>query len=481
MASSFIAALYLLTSVAVVPEVTVIYPRAARGDSLARIDKVDSNFVFGSVQPPDAAFSISGLPVQLEDNGAFLAYLPVDWVSRAYRLTAVHSEDEYTGFLFFDTHPPVEPQPNPDLTFPRLIELTGGALRTDPRGAYYIFPDSGTVTLSDGWRSGHYRIPLTPDRTVWAKPDRVRDLGTTGAVNDVVAWRADVISRDKWVEIRLPLSRKVLYRFCETADNRHIALELYGVVSHIDMVSYAPEIFPIEEIRWEQPADHVLRLEIQLVHSIWGYKVDWDEGDMVLKIRKPPRLDRRVKGLVIAIDPGHGGDDFGAVGPTGLKEKDVNLTAALDLAEYLSKKGVRVILTRIDDFAIGLQERIRIAEDAEADLMVSIHHNALPDGVNPFDEFGTGTYYYQPQSREMARYVQKELVKRLRFPDEGIYYNNLALVRPTAMPSILIEAAYIMFPDHERRMVEEKYTEQMAKAVYRGICKYLKQTGRDNR
>ena len=397
---------YFLSLFSVMPEVTVVYPRRAEADSIARIAKVDSNFIFGMVQPPEALLYINGFPVQLEENGAFLAFLPVDWESRVYRLIASHGEDEFIHLLPFDTYRPVESTPDPGLKFPRLIELTGGAVRTDPRGTYYIFPDSGTVVVSDGWRDGYFRIPITPGHSVWACKENIRDIGLPGIDEDVVVWKVDVASNEKWVEISLPLGRRVLYRCWEVHEQNRIMLELFGVVSHIDMINYQPQTDPVKEIRWEQTANGVVRLAIDLMQSSWGYKVDWTAGKMVFKVKKPPRLRKRVKGLTIAIDPGHGGEDYGAVGPTGLTEKEINLDTANRLTDLLRRKGAEVVLTRSDDRTLGLYERIEIAENVDADMLISIHHNALPDGLNPFGDFGTGTYYYQSQSRGMAFFVQ---------------------------------------------------------------------------
>jgi len=473
-ACTIIALIQIYSLIALTPEIKVVYPRPMYGDSIAYIAGVDSNFIFGSVQPSDAKLFINGCPVPIYENGAYLAFLPVDWEAKSYDLQAIHDIDIAKSVLPFDRYPNTEPPIDPGLTFPRLVELTGGVARTDPQGAYYIFPAPGTVVIAEEWRAGYYKLPLAEGRSVWASEGFVKDYGSVDDLKPPVIWKGAVKPAGKWVDVILPVGRKVLFREWELTEPDKIIIELYNVISHIDRIDHETGTTPVKEVTWDQPTDGVVRLEVSLSEPCWGYKVVWDNGTLTLKVRRPPRLKKGVKGLTIAVDPGHGGDDFGAVGPTGLTEKEANLEVALELAQILEEKGATVVLTRSDDRYVGLVERITIAEQTEADLLISLHHNALPDGVNPFGDFGTGTYYYRPQSRIMADFMQKELVKLLHFPDEGVYYNNLALVRPTAMPSVLIEAGYIMRPDHEIIMLDEGYPERLAKAIYEGLCRFVK-------
>jgi N-acetylmuramoyl-L-alanine amidase len=158
-----------------------------------------------------------------------------------------------------------------------------------------------------------------------------------------------------------------------------------------------------------------------------------------------------------------------------LTEKEVNLQAALELARLLEKRGAQTILTRSTDITLGLEDRVARAEAANADLLISLHHNALPDGVNPFGAYGTGTHYYRPQSRALALAVQREVARELELPDEGIYYHNLALVRPPAMPAVLLEAAYIMLPEQEALLRQKDYPTRLAAAVTRGVAAFMRE------
>ena len=221
------------------------------------------------------------------------------------------------------------------------------------------------------------------------------------------------------------------------------------------------------------PADNVMRLNLLLSDKLWGYKVKYEENSFRITVRKPPKIRRGVKGLTIAVDPGHGGEFDGSIGALRLTEKEINLKVALELRDILVAKGATVMLTRDTDVEVGLLERIRLAEEADADLLVSLHHNALGDGIDPFGNFGTGTFYYNPLSRGLAETIQSKVHHELNLYNEGIYYNNMAMVRPTYMPAIMLEAAYMIIPEHEQMMLDEDYPKRLAKAVYKGIKSYM--------
>jgi N-acetylmuramoyl-L-alanine amidase len=162
------------------------------------------------------------------------------------------------------------------------------------------------------------------------------------------------------------------------------------------------------------------------------------------------------------------------VGPTGLEEKAVNLEIALKLKNILETNGADVILTRYGMEGVGIYERPEKAKDNNCHILISIHNNALPDGVNPFLNNGVSTYYYHAQSLELARAIQKELVKKLQIPDQGFYYANFALTRPYQFLSVLVECAFIIYPEQEELLRGEVFQKKCALSIYQGILNYVK-------
>ncbi|MDR3120278.1 MAG: N-acetylmuramoyl-L-alanine amidase [Clostridiales bacterium] len=151
---------------------------------------------------------------------------------------------------------------------------------------------------------------------------------------------------------------------------------------------------------------------------------------------------------VVVIDAGHGGHDSGAVGLSGKYEKDFCLDIAIKLRDTLRQEpGVRVFLTRDDDYFVDLYERARIANDLNATLFVSIHANATDD--NP-EARGTETLYNPSAaggaftSKQFAELAQKNLIAKLKTFDRSVKERpNLVVLRKTRMPAILVETAFV--------------------------------------
>jgi len=133
-----------------------------------------------------------------------------------------------------------------------------------------------------------------------------------------------------------------------------------------------------------------------------------------------------------------------------------------------------VLLTRTTDAPLDLWPRIDLAERGGAEILVSIHNNALPDGVNPFTHNGTSVYYNQPRSVSLARAIQDALLRRLRLRDLGIGRGDLALVRPTWMPSVLTEGLFIMMPDQEAALRSPQGRRLYAEAIRDGLRRFLR-------
>lgn len=189
----------------------------------------------------------------------------------------------------------------------------------------------------------------------------------------------------------------------------------------------------------------------------------------------------------VMLDPGHGGADPGAIGVTGLYEKEVNLAISLMVKEELEKKGYRVLMTREDDISLSLQERIEIANQAMPDILVSIHANSFHSP----DISGTLVLYYDnrypvpnypaseamarltPQSRELALSILEEAVKATGMINRGLLESSVYMVRMGSVPSALIETAFLSNYEDEEKLRDEQFRYQMAVGIANGIAKYL--------
>jgi N-acetylmuramoyl-L-alanine amidase len=189
--------------------------------------------------------------------------------------------------------------------------------------------------------------------------------------------------------------------------------------------------------------------------------------------------------LTVAIDPGHGGNQPGALGSSGLMEKDVNLDVALRLKEILEQTGVTPLLTRSDDnttlpimnrgeLASELRNRTRIANEAGADLFVSIHCNSSPRRNT---RSGTETYYCTSWSRPLAEALQASLLATLGRADGGIRNEPFVVVKETQMPSVLLELAYLNHPEEEKLLGQPQFRQLAAQAIAAGLRKFVEEGG----
>jgi N-acetylmuramoyl-L-alanine amidase len=144
------------------------------------------------------------------------------------------------------------------------------------------------------------------------------------------------------------------------------------------------------------------------------------------------------------------------------------------LRDLLRNAGARVIMTREQDTPVDLWSRVKLADSVDADLLVSIHNNALPDGVNPFTNNGTSVFYNHPRSLPLARAIQTALVRQLGLRDLGVARADLALARPAWMPAVLCEGLFMMLPDQEHALRTREGQEAYAKGVEAGIESYLR-------
>ena len=194
----------------------------------------------------------------------------------------------------------------------------------------------------------------------------------------------------------------------------------------------------------------------------------------------------------IVIDPGHGGSDSGAVGPTRYAEKTANLDIGLRIEKLLRRRGIPVVLTRSTDISPNtpprdltangtinvsddLQARVDIANRVRARAFVSIHNNSGPSSAR-----GSETYYWSStssaESRRLATLIQKELTAEIGLANRGVKGARFYVLRRTNMPAALVEGAFISNPTEEALLKTPSFRQKIARAVFNGILKYLGQT-----
>ena len=327
----------------------------------------------------------------------------------------------------------------------------------------------------DGWGEMDF-VELTPAPGPWVRPALEADW-------TVAAERAVLALRD----MRRPGSREPTAAIFGINDDgasfapQQLRLTLVGAESAVgiggggnlgDFTIAAAS----DGMRGEVPA-----VDLTLGRPLWGFeqRVDAAAGEQVI-VRVAPRLtaataERPLAGLRIMLDAGHGGGDSGAVGPSGLMEKDANLVQAAWLERELAARGATVVQTRSDDVSVGLDDRVWLASGAEIDMFISLHHNSLGGGSDPLSDRGPITFYHYAHSRPLAEWIETSLVE-LAAPESAIRVKpeNFRVNRNvSAVPSVLIETAYLPHPDDEARVRDIAWVRLSARAIAEGVARYM--------
>ena len=222
-------------------------------------------------------------------------------------------------------------------------------------------------------------------------------------------------------------------------------------------------------------------LEYQGYTPLFGYIADRGEKGYVLTIKKSPKINKKrpLKHIKIVLDPGHGGDEKGAVA-FNMEEKTINLQISKKLKSELKRRGAKVYMTRTKDKKVGLYDRTAFARQKDADILLSIHQNSLPNPKDVYKKHGVGTYYYNKQAEPLARNIKDSLKEATGFMDDGVNYASFALTRPTLPVSVLVECGYIIDSYEANYISNEKNQKIIAKAIAKGVENYLTETFGNN-
>ncbi len=422
----------------------------------ARLVRDTLDGVFHAVVHREPLGGPDGLPMLVIARGTDT--LEVPWPLRLERL-------DRQPPLVLDDDPAREGGPGTD-------GLTPG--RAVPGGAYHWFFPAGTVVTPAGRINGDLRVRLAAGQMAWVSARETRPDALALPQGPAVVG-ALTLTPGRPTRVRIPVGRRVPFRVNE-ADHR-LTLMLYDAVGDVDWIRYGAEGgngTMVREVRWRQTAADVATFEFLLTAPLWGYRTWWEQDDLLLELGPPPVIDSRhpLRGRVIVVDAGH--PPGGSTGPTGLAEAEANLVIARRLSTLLEAEGATVVSLRTTDQPVDLGERGQRADRAGADLLVSIHNNALPDGVPPRPNSGTSTFYHRSAGLPLARAVQAQLVARLGAGDLGVAQADLSVIRRTGMPAIMTEGLFLMLPEHEAALRTPDVQTRYAEAVRDGIVAFLR-------
>lgn len=233
--------------------------------------------------------------------------------------------------------------------------------------------------------------------------------------------------------------------------------------------------------------DGTVMLPVRFISEYFGYPVKYDAANKKVIVGSQSGSSETSRGndreqstnysnYKVVIDAGHGGSQTGAIA-SGIYEKDLNLAIALKLNNLLKSAGVKTYMTRTTDKDVGLYERSGLANSVNADLFISIHNNAQ----SPSSIKGSMTLYYPNgvskngiNGYQFASIVQKNLVSQLGTENKGIIERpNLAVLRTTKMPAVLVEVGYMTNKSELSKLVTGSYQDKAATVLKDSVLEVL--------
>lgn len=348
-------------------------------------------------------------------------------------------------------------------------------------GPYIAEYGEGVVLQASGRLGKRWRVRLSPSAVGYINERYVDEL-PAGSVRPRYFLRSvSAAGSDSADVLHIPWSEPVPYAVRPDPHGRRLLVTLYGVETSSTWLAHRTGLRYLDKVTWRQVDAETYELALNLTtERIWGYEVVPRGKSLVVRLPHPPDLsaadeDQPLRGLRLAIEAGHGGSSTGAIGLSGLPERDVNLATALALGARCRAAGAEVYQLRTDRDGVPYMARRDSVRASGADVFISIHANAAGGGF--LRAGGTSTYYHNPFWEPLASRIYTRLLE--------LGYNEFGVVgsfnyRPTRMswlPAVLVEQAFMTHAEDEELLASEAGRAAIAEQVYRGLVDWLAEMG----
>jgi N-acetylmuramoyl-L-alanine amidase len=370
---------------------------------------------------------------------------------------------------------------------PRVAEVVGkhpylnAGLGEDRLGGSKLgFLQEGVRVEITGKIGSQYRVWLSASMEAWLPEEFTKLLPPDTPLPRALAGAISATSNGSEDIVALALSEKLPYSSEMLVNPNVVAVDVYGATSNTNWISQSRFVQGIESITWKQVAADQYRIIINLLHPHWGYDIDYTGRSLRIKIRKPPVIassDSILSGLIVAVDAGHGGENHGSIGATGVFEKDINISMARHLETILTSKGVQVVLTRTENDVPTMLERIDRIVRSGARLLVSIHCNSAGDASDPLALQGVSTYYRSIGFKPLADIMYDKMlaIGLKQFGEVGSF--NFTLNSLTQLPNVLVETAFLSHPEDEMLLLDDGFRKKVAEQIATGLEEFEKKYG----
>ena len=351
-------------------------------------------------------------------------------------------------------------------------------------GPYLAELPAGTLLRITGMQDNNYRVRLSPELDGWVASRDV-EWAPPGTILPHLAFTDLSAYGDAFADyVSIPYPARVPFSVTPTISpggRAAIEIDFFGAHHAATWISHRPTAKTVREVTVKQVATDHLRACVELQgRLLWGYQWSVTNNSVRLSVRRPPKLASApaspLKGLTLALEPGHGGSNSGARGVSGSLEKDINRMAVEELARQFRAAGANPVIVRENDEDLLLSERTRRAITSNAVLFISVHANSAGHERGYLRVSGTSTYYKWPLSRDLSEAIHTRLLAHTKLNDFGNVGNfNYSPIRAnTWMPAVLVEQAFMSNPEDEAKMLDPLFRKEMMRAVVLGTEDWLK-------
>lgn len=456
----------------------IVYPKTQNSQINAA-----STFFIGNTKP-NSTLTINDKVVKVWENGSFVEVVPLVEGENTIKIESkIENECDTVTYIIqkikksniITPEPQTEDFPENEFIYSTIVK-DNTPLRADPNddAKRLTHLNHNTILMLNGKKGEYYRVSLSPAQNAWVKAENVVNYSTISGKLMASVSNVNTTDDKLYDYIKTTLSFPVPYKVTET-DNG-LMLEIYNIKESASDSKKLKTSNNIKTLAINTVlTDNISTYFIETNKKLWGYNAYYEDNVLVLKIRKAPDIDctKPLNGITIALDAGHGGNDAGAIGPTGVKEKEINLDIAKKLKTTLENAGANVVMTRTEDVSTDLYDRVKTAQKSDALMMISLHANALADGADPYVKHGTSTYFYNKESIELAKTLRNQLIQDLGTKDDGVCCQSFVLTRPTTPLSVLVEVAYMIHPTEYSMLLDEKFRQNAADSITKAIETYI--------
>lgn len=335
------------------------------------------------------------------------------------------------------------------------------------------------ILRSNGIFGDYYRVKLSDEEEGFINREFINELPPNSKIPSYFINPISCYPSSSADIVKIPYLENVPYEVYPDPQQKRIVITLYGVKTSSTWIIHKSNLRFIEEITWQQTSRETYKIYLNLKTSkIWGYELKPNGRELVFKLKYPPayNLDNSLplKGIKISLEAGHGGSNIGAVGLSGLKEKEINLDLSKKLEVLFKKHGAEILQVRDSDKDMTLLGKRDAVTNSDANIHLSIHANSS----EPINEFlgtsGTCTFYHNPFWATFAEKVYDRMTELDLKPFGSVGSFNYRVTRMSEMPAILVEQAFMSNAEDEEKLNDDNFRQQMAEKIYDGLLDYLK-------